>query len=105
MRVSVRGGGFIGGHLVKRLKRDGLWVRGVDLKFHEFSKTEADDFVLGDLRNQGFCRATISTFSLRPLVAKFASTATLLSSERTVAPVEAATSVNLPDPLPGSIRI
>ena len=29
-------GGFIGGHLVKRLKRDGFWVRGVDLKFHEF---------------------------------------------------------------------
>lgn len=36
-------GGFIGGHLVKRLKRDGFWVRGVDLKFHEFSETAADD--------------------------------------------------------------
>jgi GDP-D-mannose 3', 5'-epimerase len=52
-------GGFIGGHLVKRLKRDGLWVRGVDLKFHEFSETEADDFVVGDLRDQGFCRAVV----------------------------------------------
>ena len=38
-------GGFIGGHLVKRLKRDGFWVRGVDIKFHEFSETEADDFM------------------------------------------------------------
>jgi GDP-D-mannose 3',5'-epimerase len=52
-------GGFIGGHLVKRLKCDGFWVRGVDLKFHEFSETEADDFVVGDLRDQSFCRAII----------------------------------------------
>src|SRR5271163_1612335 len=52
-------GGFIGGHLVKRLKHDGLWVRGVDLKFNEFSETEADDFVVGDLRDQGFCRAVV----------------------------------------------
>ena len=41
-------GGFIGGHLVKRLKRDGFWVRGTDLKFHEYSETDADDFVVGD---------------------------------------------------------
>lgn len=52
-------GGFIGGHLVKRLKRDGYWVRGADLKFHEYSETEADDFVVGDLRDQGFCRAIV----------------------------------------------
>src|SRR6516225_10499208 len=52
-------GGFIGGHLVKRLKRDGFWVRGVDLKFHEFSETEADDFVVGDLRDQSVCRAIV----------------------------------------------
>jgi nucleoside-diphosphate-sugar epimerase len=52
-------GGFIGGHLVKQLKCDGYWVRGVDLKFHEFSETEADDFVVGDLRDQGFCRAVL----------------------------------------------
>src|ERR1700741_123100 len=52
-------GGFIGGHLVKRLKKDGFWVRGVDLKFHEFSETQADDFVVGDLRDQGFCRAVV----------------------------------------------
>jgi GDP-D-mannose 3', 5'-epimerase len=45
-------GGFIGGHLVKRLKREGYWVRGVDLKFNEYSDTEADDFVVGDLRDQ-----------------------------------------------------
>jgi nucleoside-diphosphate-sugar epimerase len=45
-------GGFIGHHLVGRLKREGYWVRGVDLKFPRFSETAADDFVLGDLRSQ-----------------------------------------------------
>ena len=49
-------GGFIGSHLVKRLKREGYWVRGVDMKFPEFSETAADDFVIGDLRDQSFCR-------------------------------------------------
>lgn len=48
-------GGFIGGHLVKRLKKEGFWVRGVDLKFPEFSPTEADDFLIGDLREQSVC--------------------------------------------------
>jgi len=43
-------GGFIGSHMVKRLKQEGCWVRGVDLKLPEFSPTAADDFVLGDLR-------------------------------------------------------
>ena len=45
-------GGFIGSHLVKRLKKDGFWVRGVDLKFPDFAETEADDFIIGDLRDQ-----------------------------------------------------
>lgn len=48
-------GGFIGGHLVKRLKSEGFWVRGVDLKHPEYSKTAADDFVIGDLRDQKVC--------------------------------------------------
>lgn len=45
-------GGFIGSHLVNRLKSEGFWVRGVDLKFPDFSETNADDFIVGDLRNQ-----------------------------------------------------
>jgi GDP-D-mannose 3',5'-epimerase len=49
-------GGFIGGHLVRRLKRDGMSVRGVDLKHNEFSKSTADDFVIGDLREQSVVR-------------------------------------------------
>jgi len=50
-RALVLGaGGFIGSHMVKRLKKEGYWVRGVDLKYPEFGETEADDFVIGDLR-------------------------------------------------------
>lgn len=52
-------GGFIGSHLVKRLKREGFWVRGVDLKFPRYAPTEADDFVVGDLRDTNFCRAIL----------------------------------------------
>lgn len=48
-------GGFIGSHMVKRLKREGFWVRGVDLKYPEFSETEADDFLLLDLREKENC--------------------------------------------------
>jgi nucleoside-diphosphate-sugar epimerase len=44
-------GGFIGSHLVRRLKSEGYWVRGVDLKFPEFSSSEVDEFIIGDLRN------------------------------------------------------
>jgi GDP-D-mannose 3',5'-epimerase len=50
-------GGFIGSHLVKRLKCEGFWVRGVDLKYPEFSQTAADDFVIGDLRDPAVCRS------------------------------------------------
>ena len=39
-------GGFIGSHMVKSLKKEGFWVRGVDLKFPEFSETHADDFLI-----------------------------------------------------------
>lgn len=52
-------GGFIGGHLVKRLKREGFWVRGVDLKAHDYCETHADDFAIGDLREQSFVRSVI----------------------------------------------
>lgn len=53
------GGGFIGSHLVKKLKKEGFWVRSVDLKYPEFSETEADDFVIGDLRDQQVCRKVV----------------------------------------------
>ena len=53
-------GGFIGSHLVKRLKSEGYFVRGVDLKYPEFSKTEADEFIKGDLRNLSIVDVCVS---------------------------------------------
>jgi GDP-D-mannose 3',5'-epimerase len=47
-------GGFIGSHMVKRLRSEGYWVRGVDLKHPEFSETEAHEFIQGDLRDPTF---------------------------------------------------
>ncbi len=52
-------GGFIGSHLVKRLKREGFWVRGVDLKYPPFADTEADEFIQGDLRDMHICKQAI----------------------------------------------
>ena len=52
-------GGFIGGHLVKKLKREGFWVQGVDLKHHEFCESHADEFVIGELRDPVICREVL----------------------------------------------
>lgn len=54
-------GGFIGSHLVKRLKKEGYWVRGVDLKKPEYSPTKADEFILSDLREQKNCEKALKT--------------------------------------------
>lgn len=60
-RILVCGaGGFIGGHLVKRLRSEGYWVRGVDLKHHEFSPTRANEFVIGDLRDPAVVRSVLA---------------------------------------------
>ena len=53
--IVTGAGGFIGNHLVSLLKREGYWVRGVDLKYPEFKKSEADDFTIGDLRDPLIC--------------------------------------------------
>ena len=53
-------GGFIGGHLVKKLQREGYWVRGVDIKHHEWSPDAADEFIRLDLRDEGCCRQALS---------------------------------------------
>jgi len=53
-------GGFIGTHLVKKLKDEGYWVRGVDLKLPEFSKSLADDFQIRDLREFGDCATSLT---------------------------------------------
>ena len=53
-------GGFIGGHLVKKLKKEGYWVRGVDIKKHEFVPTQADEFLVLDLREEDNCEASLT---------------------------------------------
>jgi nucleoside-diphosphate-sugar epimerase len=59
-RVLVGGaGGFIGGHLVKRLKAEGFWVRGADLKQHEYSQSQADEFLVGDLCDQEIAKQAV----------------------------------------------
>jgi nucleoside-diphosphate-sugar epimerase len=49
--VVLGAGGFIGSHLVTKLKDLDYWVRGVDIKYHEFKKTDSDEFIIADLRN------------------------------------------------------
>ncbi|MFZ0591022.1 MAG: NAD-dependent epimerase/dehydratase family protein [Bryobacteraceae bacterium] len=59
-RVLVAGGGgFIGGHLIKRLRAEGNWVRAVDIRRHEFSEPPANEFLLGDLRDPNIVRAAV----------------------------------------------
>jgi len=52
-------GGFIGSHMVNRLKAEGFWVRGIDLKYPRYAATMADDFIIGDLRESAVCRQAI----------------------------------------------
>src|SRR6185369_10544416 len=59
-RVLVNGaGGFIGGHLVNRLKAEGNWVRAVDLKQHEYATLPADEYILRDLRDPAVVRRAV----------------------------------------------
>ncbi len=59
-KILVNGaGGFIGGHLVKKLKAEGFWVRAVDLKEHEYTVLPADEFILGDLRDPALVRRVV----------------------------------------------
>jgi GDP-D-mannose 3',5'-epimerase len=61
-KVIVFGaGGFIGSHLVTALKQQNKWVKGVDLKYPEFSKTNADEFEIGDLRDPAFVQKVLDS--------------------------------------------
>lgn len=73
-KVLVLGaGGFIGSHLVKKLKEQGCWVRGVDLKYPEYEKSVADDFIISDLRDPRNVESVIrlESYENYPLVHKF----------------------------------
>lgn len=64
-KVLVCGaGGFIGGHLVTYLKEKGFWVRGVDIKYPEYKKSDADEFLLLDLRHLEHCREAIESIDI-----------------------------------------
>ena len=63
-------GGFIGNHLVSRLKKEGYWVRGVDLKHPDYGKSEADEFVTGDLTEKDVVERCIRTGSYYGTVPK-----------------------------------
>jgi len=58
--LVLGGGGFIGSHLVKKLKYEGYWVRAVDLKFPEYWQTQADDFIQGDLKDKDICNQALN---------------------------------------------
>lgn len=58
--LVLGGGGFIGSHLVRRLRREGFWVRAVDLKRPRYSASAADEFIVGDLRELDVCRAALA---------------------------------------------
>jgi GDP-D-mannose 3',5'-epimerase len=63
-RVLVAGaGGFIGGHLVKRLKQEGFWVRGADVKAHEYETSPADEFIVGNLSDPAVVRQAVAGVS------------------------------------------
>src|SRR6185295_20160134 len=58
--VVLGAGGFIGGHLVNRLKREGYYVKGADLKINEYGNNSADEFEVGDLRDAHFCESVLA---------------------------------------------
>src|SRR5580704_2709707 len=59
-RILVNGaGGFIGGHLVTKLKAEGYWVRAADLKRHDYAESQADEFLVGDLRDPEFAHRVL----------------------------------------------
>lgn len=59
--IVIGAGGFIGGHLVTRLKKLGYYVRGVDLKYHEYKKTDADEFIIADMRIPNLVNSVITS--------------------------------------------
>jgi nucleoside-diphosphate-sugar epimerase len=68
--IVLGAGGFVGTHMVRRLKADGYWVRGVDLKWPEFSQTEADEFFIADLRDRVNCERLLCKNYLEPFKEK-----------------------------------
>ena len=91
------GGGFIGSHLVKQLKKEGFWVRGVDLKYPEFSETLADEFIIGDLRNPVICKQVVDRpyNEVYQLAADMGGAGYIFTGENDAAVIHNSASINL----------
>jgi nucleoside-diphosphate-sugar epimerase len=96
-RVVVCGaGGFIGGHLVRALKAEGVWVRGVDLKEHEFRASPADEFVIGDLRDPAVAaRAVADVDEVYQLAADMGGAGYIFTREHDAAVMHNSATINL----------
>jgi GDP-D-mannose 3',5'-epimerase len=91
-------GGFIGGHLCQRLKDEGYWVRGVDIKEHEHRLLAADEFVLGDLRDQSVCQrmlADVKFDELYQLAADMGGAGYIFTGEHDAAVMHNSATINL----------
>jgi GDP-D-mannose 3', 5'-epimerase len=90
------GGGFIGGHLVKRLKAEGYWVRAADLKYNEFSPSLADEFRLGDLRDPQFAREVLCDIDeVYQLAADMGGAGYIFTGEHDASVMRNSTAINL----------
>jgi len=96
-RILVCGaGGFIGGHLVKRLKSEGYWVRAVDIKAHEYCPTSADEFIIGDLRDQSVARAVVGNIDeVYQLAADMGGAGYIFTGEHDAAVMHNSATINL----------
>jgi GDP-D-mannose 3', 5'-epimerase len=96
-KILVAGaGGFIGGHLVKRLKTEGFWVRGADLKRHEYCPTKADEFLVGDLCDHQFAREAVQGVDVvYQLAADMGGAGYIFTGEHDAAVMHNSASINL----------
>ncbi len=96
-RILVNGaGGFIGGHLIKRLKAEGHWVRGVDIKPHDFAAPPADEFILGDLREPALVeRVSAGIDEVYQLAADMGGAGYLFTGEHDAAVMHNSATINL----------
>jgi GDP-D-mannose 3', 5'-epimerase len=89
-------GGFIGGHLVKRLKNEGFWVRAVDLKKNEYSTSPADEFLIGDLRDPRICKEVLKDINeVYQLAADMGGAGYIFTGENDAAVMHNSATINL----------